>query len=297
MTLPRTSSRGSHSYGHAAYIADLESDFESLIDRTMRSICTSDPKPDRIFGTYSSIVSLARSVAYHEGKLLEWGIGRIVACNPDLVLLPSDRAMPIVPAAIELLKRNDWSSLKGIRLPSEVHSSQSYTPDLVVANRKRHSGLIIDVKRSLASYAETRLEALRFRMLAVAAIASSWVGERQGPVLVDVGTAIIDGADEASDHDKGVFSLSEIGDLLEIDGAGTAMAHLRTMFAERVQAELGRQCRKVSSVFGTEVRSVHKNSAEELDDDDDVQIGGRLLQLRSADMDVKIGFARSRAIH
>jgi hypothetical protein len=54
-------------------------------------------------------------------------------------------------------------------------------------------------------------------------------------VLVEVGTAIIDGADVASDHDKGVFALSEIGDLLEVEEAGEAMTLLREMFARRVQ--------------------------------------------------------------
>jgi hypothetical protein len=153
--------------------------------------------------------------------------------------------MPIVPAAVELLKKNEWREIQGIRLPSEVHTNKTYTPDLFVANRARHSGIIIDVKRSLASYSESKLDGLRFRMLAVAAIASSWLGERQGPVLVEVSTAIIDGADTLSDHEKGVFKLSEIGDLLEIDEAGNAMTRLRDMFAERVQNELHSQCRKV----------------------------------------------------
>jgi hypothetical protein len=298
MTNRTALSGGSRSFACTASIGDLEPDFYALIDRTMQTIRAGIPRPDKVFGEYSAIVSLARSVAYHEGKLLELGVGRIVGCNRDLMLLPTDRAMPIVPAAIELLKRNDWSSLKGIRLPSEVHSTQSYTPDLFIANRKRHSGLIIDVKRSLASYAETQLEALRFRMLAVAAIASSWVGERQGPVLVDVGTAIIDGADEVSDHEKGVFSMSEIGDLLEVDGAGAAMAHLRTMFAERVQEELGHQCHKVLNAVGNRAHAV--DDADKMRPEDADQLGsggGKLVRLRSPDTDVKIGFARSRAIH
>lgn len=234
-----------HAHSRRASIADLEPEFDSMIDKAMRAIIAYEPNPDRVFGKYSELVSVARSVAFHEGRLLEWGIAAIARCNSDLVILPADRPMPIVPAAVELLKKNEWREIQGIRLPSEVYANKTYTPDLFIANRARHSGLIIDVKRSLGSYAENKLESLRFRMLAVAAIASSWLSERQGPVLVEVNTAIIDGADISSDHEKGVFKISEIGDLLEIDEAGEAMMRLRDMFARRVQKEIDSQCRKV----------------------------------------------------
>jgi hypothetical protein len=247
---------GGHARSRRASIADLEPEFESMIDKAMRAIIAYEPNPDRVFGKYSELVSVTRSVAFHEGKLLEWGIAAIARRNPDLVILPPDRPMPIVPAAIELFRKNEWREIQGIRLPSEVHANKTYTPDLFIANRARHSGLIIDVKRSLGSYTESKLESLRFRMLAVAAIASSWLAERQGPVLVEVGTAIIDGADIASDHERGVFKISEVGDLLEIDEAGDAMTRLRDMFAERVQNEFDSQCRKVigtTNPFATEL--------------------------------------------
>jgi hypothetical protein len=295
-------SSGARSFACGAQIDELEPDFRTLVDRTMKSVRSGIPKPDKVFGDFSPIVSLARSVAYHEGKLLELGIARIVACNPDLVLLPTDRSMPIVPAAVELLKRNDWSSLKGIRLPSEVHASETYTPDLLIAHKRRHSGLIIDVKRSLASYVETRLEALRFRMMAVAAIASSWLAERQGPVLVEVSTAIIDGSDEISDHDKGVFSLSEIDALLEIDGAGAAMTHLRSIFARRVRTELMKQCQLVvgstADGIGLVVPQIGKSpdlDGEAADPQPDAS-NSKLLPLRQHH-DVRIGFARPRTVH
>jgi hypothetical protein len=251
-----------------------------MIDKAIRAIVSCDPKPDRIFGEFSELASVARSVAFHEGKLLEWGIAAIARCNPDLLILPTDRPMPIVPAAIELLRKNEWRELKGIRLNSEVHANKTYTPDLFIANRARHSGLIIDVKRSLASYAENKLEDLRFRMLAVAAIAASWLSERQGPVLVEVGIALVDGADTSSDHEKGVFKLSEVGDLLEVDDAGSAMTRLRDMFAERVQEALAAQCRKLNATDGQQVARDRGT-----DDGDGESFDGA---------SVRVGFARSR---
>jgi hypothetical protein len=286
-------------YSSRAPIDELTPVFESMIDKTIRAVVACDAKPDRIFGEYSELASVARSVAFHEGKLLEWGIAAIARSNPDLIILPPDRPMPIVPAAIELLKKNEWRELQGIRLPSEVHANKTYTPDLFIANRVRHAGLIIDVKRSLASYAECRLEGLRFRMMAVAAIASSWLGERQGPVLVEVGTAIIDGADLASDHDKGVFKLSEIGDLLEVEGAGGALARLREIFSERVQQELRSQCRKVLESGMPPV--VRHEAACEMDCgvSDDVMRDSAVSQAThecstTFATSVRVGFARSR---
>lgn len=296
-----------HAYPCRALIAELEPEFESMVDKAIRAIGACDPKPDHIFGDFTEFVSVVRSVAFHEGKLLEWGIAAIARCNPDLVILPPDRPMPIVPAAIELLKKNEWREIQGIRLPSEVHATKTYTPDLFIANRARHAGLIIDVKRSLGSYAERKLEDLRFRMLAVAAIASSWLGERQGPVLVEVRTAIVDGADMASDHDKGMFALSEIGDLLEVDGAGEAMTRLREMFAQRVQRELHTQCKKALGMPKPALRPVVRNAdfddeAEDiLDDVEDSVIAhpkperGRLIQMPVPPTNVRVGFARSRA--
>jgi len=200
---------------------------------------------------------------------------------------------------------NEWREIQGIRLPSEVHANKTYTPDLFVANRARHSGLIIDVKRSLGSYAENKLETLRFRMLAVAAIASSWLGERQGPVLVEVSTAIIDGADISSDHERGVFKISEIGDLLEVDEAGEAMTRLRDMFAERVQHALEAQCRKIIDAATPVSRQSTSDSDLDNADTENARRGvgnigaaparacGR--QSGVAPANIRVGFARSRA--
>uniref|UniRef100_E6VQ03 Uncharacterized protein n=1 Tax=Rhodopseudomonas palustris (strain DX-1) TaxID=652103 RepID=E6VQ03_RHOPX len=298
MRTPHPRALRHHRYSSRSSIDDLTPVFEAMIDKVFRAVVT-DPKPDSIFGRYSEIASVARSIAFHEGKLLEWGIAAIARCNPDLLILPQERAMPIVPAAIELLRKNEWQELRGIRLHSEVHASKTYTPDLFIANRVRHAGLIMDVKRSLGSYAECRLEELRFRMLAVAAIASSWLSERQGPLLVEVGIAIIDGADTVSDHTKGVFKLSEIGDLLEVDRADDAMTRLREMFAERVQQELESQCRKVMRAE-TQQRGQNRNSG-------DVADGGALNNPAAVDSPhavngeaptsmacVSVGYARSR---
>jgi hypothetical protein len=172
-----------------------------------------------------------------EGRLLEDSIAMAVRRHPDLVLLPP-KPMPIVPAAQEMLKRTPADQLKGVRVPARVHATETYRPDLFIVNRTRHSGLILDIKRSLASYRPQEIDRLRFRMLAVAAVAAEWVAEHQHTLLVEVETAIIDGADEVSDPERGVFRLSEIDLLLEIEGAAASISRVRQAFSSRVRAEL-----------------------------------------------------------
>ncbi|MER8764361.1 hypothetical protein [Mesorhizobium sp. M0968] len=100
------------------------------------------------------------------------------------------------------------------------------------------SRLILDIKRSLGSYRPQEADRLRFRMLAVAAIAPEWVAEHQGPLLVKIETAIVDGADQVSDPERGVFRLSEIDELLESEGAADSIRQFREAFSGRVQDEL-----------------------------------------------------------
>lgn len=221
------------------------SDVGRLVDDAMKAALAGEVRDDITFGEYASLFGFFRSAVMQEGRLLEMAIEATVQKNPDLKLLPT-KPMPIVPAAQEMLKRTPADEIKGIRFPSRVHATESYKPDLFVANSKTHSGLILDVKRSLGSYGPQQVDRLRFRMLAVAAIAAEWVTEHQGPLLVNIETAIIDGADEVSDHERGVFRICEIDDLLECEGAANFVRQVREAFSDRVQDELQRRCRTLA---------------------------------------------------
>src|SRR5690606_2131772 len=97
------------------------------------------------FGPFAELNSVVRAVTYHEGWLLEQGMVRLASENPSLLIMPSETALPIVPAALEMLERNDWRSLKGIRLRSEVHYKSSYVPDLFIVDPGQHRALIVDM--------------------------------------------------------------------------------------------------------------------------------------------------------
>lgn len=276
-------------------VARRDADFEALIDRTIAAIRAAGARADPVFGPFAELNSIVRAVTYHEGKLLEWGVARLATENPALVLMPPETALPIVPAAVELLKRNDWSELEGLRLPSEVHYKTSYIPDLFLVDRHRHLALLFDVKRSLASYAERRLNALRRRMMAAALIAGDWLhieGRVAGVSRVDV--AIIDGSSERRDRKSGLFALDEVGDLIGVPDAGEAMLALRAKFACRVQAEVRAACLRAIDASEDGPRSAFAADIEGGEDESDDDGSTVLDEDDQEDGAVGIAMSRSR---
>ena len=240
--MPAGSPRSSDVDGDAL----LDRDLDLLVEKAIAAVRSgADARPDAVFGPFAELNAIVRAVTYHEGRLLEWGLARLCADNPALALMPSETALPVVPAAMELLERNGWESLEGLRLRSEVHYRASYVPDVFLVDTQNHAALILDVKRSLASYAERRLNALRKRMMAAALIAGDWLhveGRMAGVSRVDI--AIVDGSNSERDRAKGIFALDEVGELIGVKDAGQAMLALRAKFACRVRRELEETCRR-----------------------------------------------------
>lgn len=231
---------------HLVRFADVEADLGLLIDRAITAIMDGEPIEDAILGHYIHIASLVRAVSFREGKLLEQAVERLAKANPNVTVLTQSLKLPLVKAAMEAVAGNDWSSLDGVKLDCEAPAKGSYTPDLIVVNRARHTAYILDLKRSLASYGDTsRLEELKLKMMASAMVLPDWLYKNQKRLMVDaVEVAIVDGASRPSDHATGVWALSEIDDLLEIDGVADCMAELRLRFGIRVQQLLETEARK-----------------------------------------------------
>lgn len=237
---------------HLVRWKDVEADLDVLIDRAIAAIAEGEPTEDEILGHYVHIASLVRAVSFREGKLLEQAVERLAKANPNVTVLTQSLKLPLVKAAMEALSGNDWSSLDGVKLDCEAPAKGSYTPDLIVVNRARHTAYILDLKRSLASYGDTsRLEELKIKMMASAMVLPDWLYKNHKRLMVDtVEVAIVDGASRPSDHATGIWALSEIDDLLEIDGVAACMAELRRRFGAKVQELLEAEARKALGVFG-----------------------------------------------
>ncbi|MGO7053239.1 hypothetical protein ACCT26_12615 [Rhizobium ruizarguesonis] len=246
---------------HLVRYPDVEADFDALIDKAIAAIADGEPVEDEILGRYVNIASMVRAVSFREGKLLEQAFERLSKANPDLTVLIQSLKLPLVKAAVEAVTGNDWRYLDGIRLDCEAPAKGSYTPDVILVNHARHLAFLLDLKRSLASYGDTtRLEELKLKMLASAMILPDWLYKNHKRMMVDnVGVAIIDGASRPSDHAAGVWALSEIDDLLEVDGAAACMAELRCRFGRRVQTLLEAEARRALGIVDAPISTSFPN--------------------------------------
>ena len=230
--------------------ADIEPDLDALIGKAVGAVATSTPSPDAILGDFIGLASLIRSVSFHEGKLLEQAIIVLGQRNPDLLVLWQSLRLPVTPAALEAIAHNRSGTLKGLSFDADARTRVTYTPDLVVVNCRYRSAVILDVKRSVASYLDThRLAELKTRMLATSLILPDWLYKEHKRLAVDtVGIAIVDGASAPSDHANGIWAMDEIDDLLEIEGAAEAMAELRRRFGTEIRRLLFVEARRLVGI-------------------------------------------------
>lgn len=144
--------------------------FLRLVEETVAQVEACPLRPDVTFDGYESLIAAIRSATTLEGTLLEKGIALVAAANPDLVLIGLERPLPVHEAARAVFRRNDWSRAAGLRLDSEVATREHYMPDLLIVDGTRNLALIVDVKRSAASYKPRTLAELRSRMMASALV-------------------------------------------------------------------------------------------------------------------------------
>ncbi len=141
------------------------------------------------------------------------------------------------------------SSLDGIKLECEAPAKGSYTPDLILVNRARHTAYILDLKRSLASYGDTsRLEELKLKMMASAMVLPDWLYKHHKRMLVDtVEVAIVEAPAPERSCDR---HLGPVGDRRSSGNRRVAacMAELRLRFGRRVQQLLEVEARKAVGV-------------------------------------------------
>jgi hypothetical protein len=227
-------------------VEQLSPAFERLVADTVAQVEACPAKSDPTFHGYESLLAAIRSATTLEGTLLEKGIALVAVANPDLVLVQLERPLPVHETAKAVFRRNDWVRASGLRLDSEVATHEFYKPDLLIVDGSRQLALIVDVKRSVASYKSRTLAELRSRMMASALVVRDVLErDHDAPPVARADIAIIDGASECRDEAKGVFALADLDWLLRIDGAASAMERLRDLYGAAVRAVLDARCRAI----------------------------------------------------
>jgi hypothetical protein len=220
--------------------------FEKLVADTVAQVDACPAKPDATFEGYESLLAAIRSATTLEGLLLEKGIALVAGTNADLTVVTLDRPLPVAETAKALFRRNDWSKAAVLRLDSEVATREFYKPDLLFVAASRQLALIIDVKRSVASYKQRTLSDLRSRMMASALMVRDVLErDHDAPPVARADIAIIEGASECRDETRGVFALADLDWLLRIEGAADAIDRLRSLYGLKVRALLDARCEAI----------------------------------------------------
>lgn len=174
-----------------------------------------------------------RNIAALEGRVLEMLVAEIAKMKSANLVLRGGICLPVSEAALELVELNSPNALAPLSLSADHATRRGYTPDLVIVDKATGAALIIDVKRTVASYDATRLSALKTRMLAAGlALPDFLYRERNRLSVSRVDVAVLSMDDRKSDADQGIWPISRLDELLGVSGAADAVAYLRKTVSE-----------------------------------------------------------------
>ena len=228
---------------HLAGIAgqpELRKRLEQLLDDAFAEMMTADRRTDPMFGSHAATVALSHHAYGCEARLIEQATILVCEEQDHLQVVRLDRAIPLVEAAWQALRGNDWAELEGIRLPSRVFAEDSYMPDLVVVDRRTREAFLFDIKRSVDSK-PSRARGLMEKLKAAALVAPDWLAlMAKVHSVVCTRIAILDASGAVDDPKQGILPLAALEQVLDIPGFAAALASLRRRFSIRLERELDR---------------------------------------------------------
>lgn len=235
MTTAKHASMAS-AYSTFADIETLGSRINTLIDEIVAPTLSTAMLHGALVAGMGEITTILRAVPVAEGRLLERGIALVASLNTDLVVLTGNLRLPVTKAAAELVEMNDPALYRSLSLDADSGGRKTYTPDLLILNRRTDVAHLVDVKRSLGSYEVSRITELKNRMLAAALVVPDLLyKEHRRLQAKEVRVVILNAENQRSDLEGGVWPLSHLDHLLEVAGAGQVMAVLRTLFQNRIE--------------------------------------------------------------
>ncbi|MDV6227819.1 hypothetical protein R2G56_16100 [Nitratireductor aquimarinus] len=224
-------------------LKELRSDFERIVADTIAQVEACPAKRDPTFEGYQPLLAAVRSATSLEGALLKRAIALVVGKNPELSLIHLERPLPVHQAAKVLFLRDDWARASMIRRDAEAIARDHYRPDLLVVDRAQQHALLLDIKRTVASYSPSAIVTLRSRMMASALVVREVLEHKyDAPSVSRASIAIIDATGDSRSEAEGILGLSDLDWLLHIDGAGRAIMHLRELYGAKIRAILQEHC-------------------------------------------------------
>lgn len=221
----------------------------ALAEQAATAAFTSPQMIDGLAKGLEEAATLMRAVPIQEGRLLEQGIALLAGFNPNLRALTENIRLPVTAAALQLVEMNNETSYRRLTLDADTGGRKGYTPDMLIVHQSKRIAYVIDIKRTLISYESTRIADLKNRMLASSLVVPDLLYKEHRRMVVDeVRAVIINGDGQKIDIDHGIWPLSHLDHLLEMDGAGLAIEWLRKQFASAVERNWKAAVRQLADI-------------------------------------------------
>lgn len=237
MTTTQTKTATAPTYTLSADCPDLHQTLHAFVDDLTEGSMSVDALRTALSGKIDDLTSIFRQQPSLEGHLIEFGIGAVAKCNPELKVLTQNLRLPVLPEALEIVEMNEADRFRALTFNADMRGHKSYCPDLVILNQRNQTAHIIDAKRSVYTYDRVRLDELQNRMKAAGLVLPDFLYKQHKRIAVnEVRVVILTADDRKTDLENGIWHISQLDHLIEVEGAGKAIASLQETFRSRVDA-------------------------------------------------------------
>lgn len=230
-------------YAYSADSTGLTNQFDAFMKELVETSLSRDALAQALSGGVDDVATLLRSLPALEGRLIEFGIAAVARCNPDLKVLTQNLRLPVSPTALKLVEMNHAENFRALTFDSDTGSRKTYTPDIVILNERTGTAHIVDAKRSVYTYDRVRLDDLQSRMKAAGLVLPDFLYKEHRRLNVkEVRVVILTTDNRKTDLNGGIWHISQLDHLVEVEGAGTAITRLQADFHCHVEANWKKAC-------------------------------------------------------
>ena len=290
-------------YAHSADSLELKQQFDAFINELVDPSLSADAMAQALSGGIDDLASVLRSRPALEGRLIELGIAAVASCNPDLKVMTQNLRLPVSPAALQIVEMNDARNFRALTFDSDMGGRKTYTPDFVILNQRTNTAHVVDAKRSVYTYDRVRLVDLQNRMKAAGLSLPDFLyKEHQRLNVKEVRIVILTADNRKTDLNGGIWHISQLDHLVEVEGAGAAIASLQAEFHSQVEANWKLACEAFAQSCHQSTTPSDQSNAElddmESDDEDNQSFEeASAIDVTGNPQMIKLGFAQVPTRH
>ncbi|PHR22456.1 MAG: hypothetical protein COA37_12115 [Hoeflea sp.] len=290
-------------FAQSAHSPELKKQFETFINELVETSLSPDALAQALSGGIDDLATVLRSLPALEGRLIELGIAAVARCNPDLKVLTQNLRLPVSQTALKLVELNDAENFRALTFDADTGGRKTYTPDFVILNERTGTAHVVDAKRSVYTYDRVRLDDLQNRMKAAGLVLPDFLYKEHRRLNVrEVRVVILTADNRKTDLYAGIWHLSQLDHLVEVEGAGAAIASLQAEFHSHVKANWKQACEVFAQSCHLPIAlpvqpDVDLNEMETADEDDQSIEDTNVIDASGNPQLIKLGFAQPPTRH